>query len=262
LTEASGGTDLRLFENKREAMVKHQRGVRALLALRLSKEIKYLKKDVALPRSAQKAAMQFGGAKAVAQNLLEQVMDECLCRDITTKDEFNAYATQVPPQIYQYGARLRDATKEVICKYHDVRQMLNELTTASTNGDIVAVLKTLQRELTELVPDNFMRIYALDRQTHLLRYMDAVRLRAQRLVDDFPKDRKKAEQIQWAIDELARLVSEMTPAASDQKRNAVEAFLWLVEEYKVSVFAQELKTAVPVSPQRLRKKISAIDKMV
>jgi ATP-dependent helicase HrpA len=48
---------------------------------------------------------------------------------------------------------------------------------------------------------------------------------------------------------------------SDEKRKALEALFWLIEEYKVSVFAQELKTAIPVSKKRLEEKFAQIMRM-
>ncbi|MBU1399010.1 MAG: DUF3418 domain-containing protein, partial [Proteobacteria bacterium] len=49
---------------------------------------------------------------------------------------------------------------------------------------------------------------------------------------------------------------------SDEKKKAVEEYFWLIEEYRVSLFAQELKTPVPVSAKRLEKKFKEIERMV
>jgi ATP-dependent helicase HrpA len=61
---------------------------------------------------------------------------------------------------------------------------------------------------------------------------------------------------------LDELVQALSPNASDEKRQAVEEFFWMIEEYKVSVFAQELKTAAPVSKKRLKEKLSQIKRMI
>jgi ATP-dependent helicase HrpA len=58
------------------------------------------------------------------------------------------------------------------------------------------------------------------------------------------------------------LLKELSPSVSDEKRQTIEDYFWMVEEYKVSVFAQELKTAIPVSKQRLDKKLKEIGRMV
>ena len=53
-----------------------------------------------------------------------------------------------------------------------------------------------------------------------------------------------------------------TPGASAEKRASVEAFFWMIEEYKVSVFAQEVGTDGPVSGKRLKKLIGEIERMI
>ncbi|MCK5203605.1 MAG: DUF3418 domain-containing protein [Desulfobacterales bacterium] len=58
------------------------------------------------------------------------------------------------------------------------------------------------------------------------------------------------------------MVKALSPNATDDKRSAIEEFFWMIEEYKVSVFAQELKTAFPVSKIRLEKKLAQIKRMI
>jgi len=53
----------------------------------------------------------------------------------------------------------------------------------------------------------------------------------------------------------------LTPQSSAQKRQALEELVWMIEEYKVSIFAQELKTAGPMSPKRLEEKVREIERM-
>ena len=54
----------------------------------------------------------------------------------------------------------------------------------------------------------------------------------------------------------------LSPHATGEKREAVEVFRWMIEEFKVSLFAQELKTRFPVSSKRLEKQRKEIDRMV
>jgi len=58
------------------------------------------------------------------------------------------------------------------------------------------------------------------------------------------------------------MVKDVSPQTSDAKREAVEELRWMIEEYKVSVFAQEIKTAFPISVKRLEKKIQEIGRMI
>ena len=78
---------------------------------------------------------------------------------------------------------------------------------------------------------------------------------------DFEKDRAKSHDIQMFTESLNQLLKELSPSTSKEKKAAIEAYFWLIEEYKVSVFAQELRTSVPVSKKRLKEKLREIERM-
>jgi ATP-dependent helicase HrpA len=125
----------------------------------------------------------------------------------------------------------------------------------------VSFFEELTRELERLVPQTFVAIYDIRRLDHLPRYIQAAAIRARRAVVDFEKDRAKSHEIIKFTDGLNQLLQELSPSVSDEKRQAIEAYFWMVEEYKVSVFAQELKTAGPISAKRLEMKLKEIGRM-
>ena len=61
---------------------------------------------------------------------------------------------------------------------------------------------------------------------------------------------------------LGEMLADLSPKVSDEKRDAIEDYHWMIEEYKVSLFAQELKTAIPISEKRLDKKAGEIERML
>jgi ATP-dependent helicase HrpA len=102
----------------------------------------------------------------------------------------------------------------------------------------------------------------MERLVHVERYIKSMQIRVQRAVVDFEKDQAKLKEVKTFSASLDKLVKALSPNASDEKRQAIEEFFWMIEEYKVSVFAQELKTAVPVSRKRLENKLAEISRMV
>ena len=58
------------------------------------------------------------------------------------------------------------------------------------------------------------------------------------------------------------MLRSLPPYASGEKRLALEEFVWMIEEYKVSLFAQELKTAIPISRKRIEARIGEIERML
>jgi ATP-dependent helicase HrpA len=122
--------------------------------------------------------------------------------------------------------------------------------------------KDLIAELVRLVPESFVNLYDMDRLTHLIRYIKCVGIRVQRALVDFEKDQAKAKDVKTFTDNLDKLLKKLSPIASDDKREVIEEFFWMIAEYKVSIFAQELKTAFPVSKKRLEKKLAQISRMI
>jgi ATP-dependent helicase HrpA len=97
---------------------------------------------------------------------------------------------------------------------------------------------------------------------HLPRYIRALGIRAVRGIENPERDRQRAAEVAPFKDRLNAILKSLTPATSEKKRSAIEDFFWMLEEYKVSVFAQELKTVIPISAKRLEKKASEIERMM
>ena len=130
------------------------------------------------------------------------------------------------------------------------------------NPKIRALLQELTDGLQRLVPENFVELYDEARFIHLIRYIKALMIRAQRAPVDFEKDQAKSHDVHEFADSLNRLLISLSSSASEEKRLAIEDYFWMLEEYKVSVFAQELKTAIPISAKRLTEKLGQIDRMI
>jgi len=111
------------------------------------------------------------------------------------------------------------------------------------------------------VPENFLLLYDANRLKHIPRYLQAIAVRSRRAADDPEKDAEK-EKIIRPYDEKIRNIAHSLPVnAGEEKRKAVEELYWMVEEFRISLFAQELKTAMPVSKKRLDEKLAALDQI-
>ena len=104
-------------------------------------------------------------------------------------------------------------------------------------------------ELETLLPRNFLALIPFAQLAQLPRYLKALATRMERAKLNPVKDKERAQQLAPYLAALKKL--EANPPKPAEARQRLEEFRWLVEEYKVSVFAQELGTAMPVSPKRL-----------
>jgi ATP-dependent helicase HrpA len=110
-------------------------------------------------------------------------------------------------------------------------------------------LSFLAEELDGLVGKGFPKGIPFERLQHFPRYLKALRTRADRALLAPAKDLERTKQIRPYLDALCDLNSRGLQGRA--ARQALNDFRWLLEEFKVSVFAQELGTAQPVSPKRL-----------
>lgn len=104
-------------------------------------------------------------------------------------------------------------------------------------------------ELDALLPRNFLETIPFVQLVHLPRYLKALATRMERAKLNPAKDKERGQQLAPYVTALREL--EGNPPKSADARRQLAEFRRMVEEFKVSLFAQELGTAVPVSPQRL-----------
>ena len=255
--------NLRLFRRREAAEASHAKGIAALYRLHFSKELKFLKKTLALPPDRTQAARYFGGIRRIEKRLYDTVVSRLFELNIRTRAAFTAQAETLGAKIISCGRDLVDRFLPVLDAYHDARTRIHQLETANRNNPVLAgFYGRLQTELMRLVPENVIELYDLHRLEHLPRYVQAVEIRARRAAVNFEKDQVKAVDLTPFTAGLDRLLQSLTTTSSPEKRMAIEDFFWLIEEYKVSLFAQELRTAVPVSEKRLRGRMMEIERMV
>ncbi|MBS3731362.1 MAG: ATP-dependent RNA helicase HrpA, partial [Desulfobacterales bacterium] len=263
LAPADKGVDLRIFTDRAQAGKTHKSGVARLCAIYFAKEFKHLRRTVALPAAAQQHAVYFGGADAVAGHIVEKVQNDLFARDLRTKADFDQCAAQNVNRIIPAGVEIRDAVVEVLAAYHRAREQIYRFENRFRNAPpTLSFLQQMRDRLSRLVPENFIALYDVDQMRHLPRYIEAAARRVERGVNDPDKDRAKADRLAVFEAYLNELIRSLDASASDEKRAAVEQFFWMIEEFKVSVFAQELKTAYPVSEKRLTRKYQEIHRMV
>ena len=255
--------DLRIFQHRGKALESHQEGVYALYCLHFSQDIRFLKKNILLPNDLHPAAEYFGGFRKVEKQLVDCLLRRLFLKNIRTEMAFRAHAEIVDPEIIPEGRRLLEQIQPVLKAYLSTRSTIYQLEASNRYSDsFVSFFNRLKEDMTRLVPDNFFCLYDPEQFAHLPRYLKAVAVRAERASVDFEKDKEKAATVTRFTERLDAMLKELSPAVSEEKRIALEDFFWLLEEYKVSLFAQELGTAGPVSAKRLEKKMGNIERMV
>jgi ATP-dependent helicase HrpA len=262
--ETSGeSVSIRLFDSYDAALESHKKGVQTLYSLRFSKDLKFLRRNLSLPRRGRDGARYFGGVHAVEEALYHSLLKRLLQLNIRTPEEFDSYAENLEPTVFAKARELRDQASSVLDAYCETRQALHAIEQSNkANKAVWEVCTHIRKDLDSLVPQHFMEIYDGELLLRLPRYMKAIHIRAERAANDPEKDKKKMAQEEDFIKAHEKMVQSLLPHSSRDKRVAVEEFRWMVEEFKISLFAQELKTLFPVSRKRLEEKGREIERMV
>lgn len=259
LEPAERGANISLYPSEGEARESHRKGVRALFFLLFEKDLKFVKRYVVLPDEMQTQALYFGGKQTLEKAMMEALQREAFERDIRGEEEFHACAEKLARDLFEISHTLGQVVREILSAYHGVRMTMNGIVkNMGHNQAIKSLIAEAKQDLASLVPKDFLTRYSLERLKHIPRYLEAIRLRVERARVDPAKDRAKAEQASRFIQALEDLCGEVTTDTLMGKKAGIEEYRWMVEEFKVSLFAPELRTAQPVSAKRLLAKLKAI----
>ncbi len=257
-----GGARLRLFSFLDEARAAHPGGVAALFQIRFSKPLNQLRRHIRLSKKPGKAADRLGGINPISDQVLQRVSADLFHKSVRSRKAFEALCEAISPTIHSRGLEVFERVAAVVEALDAAREKVHALEAVyPANAGILAFLESLRKDLEALVPKPFVMLYGDERLVHLPRYIRALAIRAERGVLDLGRDRERLNPVALFTGQLKELIGTLTPSVSDEKRKAVEELFWLIEEYKVTLFAQELKTPFPVSAKKIRAHIEAIEKM-
>jgi len=255
--------NLRLFQSREKAVNSHKDGVFALASIGLSKDLGFLKKSLILPQNIKKKADYFGGCKKFQIMLYNKVLSDILFKNIRTGQEFDSLIKTASKSLFTQGRDLLNASSIIIDSFYQTRFSFFRIEEKYRNNKTMEKFITeLRLQLERLLPENFIMLYDTKRLIQIPRYIQTLDLRAKRGVVDQERDCVKWGKIKFFTDILEKFLAGLSPVTSTEKKDSMEELFWIIEEYKVSVFAQELKTLFPVSEKRIQKKVKEIERMV
>ncbi|HPL63096.1 MAG TPA: ATP-dependent RNA helicase HrpA [Syntrophales bacterium] len=262
LVENGNSVDIRLFRQRQEAEAAHRKGVVALFSARFKKELTHLRKNASLPSEMKQWALYFGGEKELERFLYERMLRELFDAPVRRKSDFERHAQAAAPKILPCGQEVLNGVRPVLKSYHDARTRLRTLEDANRSiRTVSSFLADIRSELDLLVPRDFALRYTRERLRRLPVYMSALLERAERGLLHLEKDRIKNVAVKTFEERCEAIAGSVDPASSSDKVKAIEEFRWMLQEYRISVFAPKIRTLYPVSPKRLERKLEEISSM-
>jgi ATP-dependent helicase HrpA len=255
--------DIRLFPASDRAVASQKKGVAVLLRRRLTKDIRWMKRHWSLPVEAENSAFYFGGKSAVEKCMFNALERLLFHKNIRTREEFETYLHTLSRDMMENLKEIRSHTIAVLDAYHRTRCSVLAIEKANkSNKAVLELCACIKGDMERLVPPDFPEHYLPERLAEIPRYLRAMGIRAERGANDPVKDSNKALQVEAFVKALHEMSAALPLYASNQKRQGIEEFRWMIEEFKVSVFAQELGTAFPVSAKRLNRFKQELDRTV
>ncbi len=258
LVPTETGADLKLYILPAKAARTHATGVASLARVALQRELPGVSRALALAGEARNAAAFFGGPARLERELARAFLSSRLARPVRTAQDFAALVKEEGPRLFSLARDHAGAVSRALAEYGKTRSLLAALSRANANPAARKFLKEMEARAGELLPPSFPDLYDGRRLADVARYLAALRVRAERGLPDLARDAAKEARVRPHEETLRELALALPAEGAEDRRRAVEELLWLIQEFRVSLFAQEMKTPVPVSEKRLEKLIREI----
>lgn len=245
LVDRGDHCEVQVFDSPDEAAATHWAGLRRLFALQLREPVKYLEKN--LP-GLQQMAMQYmplGTQEELREQLVARALERaCMASPLPDDDEsFAKRLAEGRTRLNLLAQELARTVAQILTEFVDVSKRLAQAKSfAAAHAD-------MQQQLSALLGKRFVADTPDAQLPHLPRYLKAIAQRLSKLKADPARDARLLAEF-----DSVRLPYQRSAGAWRQGADArLAEFRWLLEELRVSLFAQELRTPMPVSTKRLQK---------
>jgi ATP-dependent helicase HrpA len=254
LIDAGDAVTVEVFDEPEVAAAKHRAGLRRLFAIQIKDALKYLEKNIP---DLQKMAVSYmnvgkadnGSGGGTIEELREQIiavaLDRAFLLDPLPTDEF-AFKRRIEEgrgRLTLIANEVARMAAVILLEYAAAARKIKDTKNAPD------ATSDAQQQLNRLIPKKFLQATPWDRLQHLARYLKAITLRLDKYRADPARDTARLTELRPQEQRYWRLVAERKGAVDDR----MAEFRWLLEELRVSFFAQELRTPQPVSVKRLDK---------
>lgn len=239
---------IKLFDDEFEAQDAHRQGLRRLLLLNIPSPVKHLQQ--ALPNKAKLAMYfnPFGQVQILIDDIIaaavQQLLDEKQL-DVRDKHQFEQAKDWVRQELNPTAEQIALKVEQILTLYQGIKKRLK----GKISLDIAFAMSDIQSQLDKLVFKGFVEACGWNRLADVARYLKAIETRIDKLPVDPTRDRSHMQSINKVQDALAAQLAKV-PRSVPTPPALIEA-RWMIEEYRVSCFAQVLGTAYPISEKRI-----------
>lgn len=245
LVDMQDAVTIEVFDEPEVAASKNRAGLRRLFALQIKDALKYLEKNIPDLQKMAVAYMPLGTADELKNQIIDVALDRAFLLDPLPNDEitFKRRIEEGRGRLTLIANEVARLAGTILLEFGAATRKIKDTKNAP---DATA---DCTQQLQRLMPKNFMAATPWPQLQHYARYLKAITLRLDKYRADPARDAQRLTELKPQEQRYWRLVAERKGA---QDARMLE-FRWLLEELRVSFFAQELRTPQPVSIKRLEK---------
>jgi ATP-dependent helicase HrpA len=245
LVDKGAHVEIEVFDEPDMAARRHRAGLRRLFALQLKEPLKYLEKNIP---DLQRMAAQFmalGTLEELRDQIVAVAMDRAFLSDPLPADA-KAFATRLEEGRARLNLIAQEVARAVASVLLEHANALRKLKDSKPPKDVA---DDAAAQLQRLVGKRFVIDTPWAALNHLPRYLRALVMRLDKVRAEPARDVQRLAELRPIEQRFWRRVADARGAADAR----LDEFRWLLEELRVSLFAQELRTPQPVSVKRLEK---------
>ena len=245
LIDAGDAVTIEVFDEPGLAAARHRQGLRRLFALQIRDALKYLEKNVPELQKMAVAYMPLGTAEELRQQIIDVALERAfLVEPLPTRaDEFRQRVDEGRARLTLITGEVARLAGAILAEYATAARKIKD-----TRGAPEAT-RDAAEQLQRLMPRDFIAATPWPALQHYARYLKGITLRLDKLRADPARDAQRMAEVRAQDQRYWRLVA----ARKGQPDTRMQELRWLLEELRVSFFAQELRTPQPVSIKRLDK---------
>jgi ATP-dependent helicase HrpA len=245
LVDVQDAVTIEVFDEPDVAATKNRAGLRRLFALQIKDALKYLEKNIPDLQKMAVAYMPLGTADELKSQIIDVALDRAFLLDPLPNDEvtFKRRIEEGRGRLTLIANEVARLAGSILLEFGAATRKIKDTKNApDATADCTA-------QLQRLMPKNFMAATPWPQLQHYARYLKAITQRLDKYRADPARDAQRLSELKPQEQRYWRLVAERKGV---QDARMLE-FRWLLEELRVSFFAQELRTPQPVSIKRLEK---------
>ena len=255
IVDEKDAVGIKLFETEFEQAVAMQQGLRRLLLLNVPSPIKYLHEK--LPNKAKLGLYftPFGRVLDLIDDCIACAVDKLIADFggfVWNEEGFNKLRDFVRENVNEVTVDIAQKVEQILTLTHQLNQRLK----GKMDFTMAFALSDMKSQISGLIYQGFVQKSGYARLPDLLRYLQAIDKRMDKLAQDVNRDRAamlRVEQVQQAYQQLLAKLPKSKPISDE-----VAEIRYMIEELRVSLFAQQLGTKYQVSDKRILNIINNI----